>query len=322
MIYGSIKGLSKPLPRIIFGTLPLAHADTATFSLLDSVLDMGCTAFDTAHAYGAGASETVLGRWMEARDNRGDIILIDKGAHPVNERARVDPDSIQQDLQASLCRLKTDSIDVYLLHRDNATVPVGPIMDVLNNLKKQGKIGLFGASNWTHQRLQQAETYTKKRGLSGFSVSSNQYSLAIQYDNPFPGTLSINRTADDPEKQWYQETQFPLLTWSSLARGFFSGRFTQDNLASFKDPQSLISMRCYAREDNFVRLHRARQLALEKGVTPPQIALAYILQQPLNVFAITGSLNPAHFRNSVQALDIRLTEEDMVWLDLTSETRD
>jgi aryl-alcohol dehydrogenase-like predicted oxidoreductase len=227
MMYGDIEGLPKPLPRIIFGTRPLTTPNETTFTLLDSILDTGCHAFDTAHAYGQGSSERVLGHWMEARGNRSDILIIDKGAHPANGKHRVDPDSIKQDLQESLCRLKTDYIDLYLLHRDDPTVPVGPIIEVLNDLKHQGKIVLFGASNWTHQRLEQADEYAKQHGLPEFSVSSNQVSLAIQHDNPYPGTLSINRTSDDPERQWYEHTQMPLLAWSSLARGFFSGRFTR-----------------------------------------------------------------------------------------------
>jgi aryl-alcohol dehydrogenase-like predicted oxidoreductase len=320
MIYGAIQGLSKPLPRIIFGTLPLVNADEASLCLLDSITDMGCYAFDTAHAYGKGASEQALGHWMESRGNRKDVIVIDKGAHPAEGKNRVDPDSIKQDLQESLYRLKTDYIDLYLLHRDDPAVPVGPIIDLLNDLKDEGGITLFGASNWTQKRLGQAEAYAKENGLSSFSVSSNQFSLAVQYDNPYPGTLSINSTPDDSERQWYKETQYPLLAWSSLARGFFSGKFTPDNLDTFTDAQSLISLRCYAREDNFVRLDRARQLAEAKEVTVPQIALAYIFQQPLNVFAITGSLSPAHFKKNIEALDIGLTEKEAAWLDLKSDS--
>jgi aryl-alcohol dehydrogenase-like predicted oxidoreductase len=322
MIYGAIQGLSKPLPQIVLGTLPLMSPDAATFSVLDSVTEMGCYAFDTAGAYGDGASEQVIGNWMETRKNRGDIIVIDKGAHPVRGKNRVDPENIKRDLRESLRRLKTAYIDLFLLHRDDPTVPVGPIIEVLNYLKDRGSIVLFGASNWNRKRLEEAKEYAEKNGLFSFSVSSNQYSLAIQYDDPYPGTLSIKSSADDPEWEWYKETQFPLLSWSSLARGFFSGKFNRDNLAGFTDRQSLISIRCYAREDNFVRLDRARLLAEEKRSTVPQIALAYIFHQPLNCFAITGSLNPAHFKESIEALDISLTEKELSWLDLKSDSLD
>ena len=320
MIYGAIEGLTKPLPRIIFGAMPLVNTDATTFSLLDSVVEMGCYAFDTAHIYGDGDSEQVIGNWMEARGNRREVIIIDKGAHPARGRNRVNPESIKQDLQESLCRLKTDYIDLYLLHRDDPTVPVGPIIEVLNDLKDEGKIVLFGVSNWTWKRLEEAEEYAQKNGLTTFSAASNQYSLAIQYDNPYPGTLSIKGPSDDSEWQWYKETQCPLLAWSSLARGFFSGKFSRDNLATFTDPQSLISVRCYAREDNFIRLNRARQLAGEKGATVRQIALAYIFQRPLNCFAITGTLNSTHFQENIEALRVRLTKEEVSWLDLKSDS--
>ncbi len=322
MIYGAIEGLSKPLPRIIFGTLPLVNTDATTFSLLDSITEMGCYAFDTAHAYGDGASEHVIGNWMETRNNRSEVIVIGKGTHPVRGKDRVDPESIKQDFQESLCRLKTDYIDLFLLHRDDPTVPVGPIIEVLNDLKNEGKIVLFGASNWNRKRLEDASEYAEKNGLFTFSAASNQYSLAIQYDDPYPGTLSINSSSDDSEWEWYKETQYPLLAWSSLARGFFSGKFTRDNLAAFTDPQSLISIRCYAREDNFVRLNRARQLAEEKAATVPQIALAYIFQQPLNCFAITGASNITHFKENIEALKISLTKKEISWLDLKSDSPD
>jgi len=322
MIYGAIRGLSKPLPRIVFGALPLTTPDAATFSLLDSIADMGGYAFDTACAYGGGASETVIGEWMETRGNRDEIIIINKGAHPIGGRNRVDPESIRQDLRDSLRRLKTDHIDLYLLHRDDTAVPVEPIIDVLNELKAAGKIVLFGASNWNHRRLEEARKYANHQGLDSFSVSSNQYSLAVQYDDPFPGTLSIKNSLDDPEWEWYRETQYPLLSWSSLARGFFSGKFTRGNLAGFTDLQSRISIRCYAREDNFVRLDRARLLAGEKGTTVPQIALAYIFHQPLNCFTVTGSLDPAHFKENVEAFEIGLTDKEVDWLDLKSDSLD
>jgi len=119
---------------------------------------------------------------------------------------------------------------------------------------------------------------------------------------------------------WYAETQYPLLAWSSLARGFFSGKFTRDNLEAFTDPQSLISICCYAREDNFVRLSRARQLAGEKGATLPQIALAYVFKQPINCFAISGALSADQFKENVEALDVNLTAEEVSWLDLKSDS--
>ncbi|MDP6542426.1 MAG: aldo/keto reductase [Phycisphaerae bacterium] len=319
MIYGDIHGLSRPLPRIILGTLLLSNTDTETFSFLDSVHQMGGYALDTAHAYGDGASARVIGNWMEARGNRSEVIVIDKGAHPLEGKNRVNPESIRHDLAESLSRLRTDYIDLYLLHRDDPAMPVGPIVEVLNDLKNEGKIALFGASNWTHRRLEEANRYAEENSLASFAVSSCQYSLAVQYDDPYPGTVSLTSSTDAPERPWYAQTQYPLLAWSPLARGFFSGKFTRGNLEAFTDPQSLISIRCYARDDNFVRLDRARQLAREKGKTLPQIALAYIFHQPINCFAISGALTANQFKENVEALDMNLTAEEVSWLDLKSD---
>ena len=132
----------------------------------------------------------------------------------------------------------------------------------------------------------------------------------------------MNDSSDDSELDWYRETQYPLLAWSSLARGFFSGKFTRDNLPTFTHPQDRMSIRCYGREDNFSRLDRARKLAEEKGTTVPQIALAYIFQQPLNCFAITGALNTTQLKENIEALDIGLTKREISWLDLKSDSLD
>jgi aryl-alcohol dehydrogenase-like predicted oxidoreductase len=321
MIYGEIDGLFKPLPRIIFGTLKLSTPDARSFSLLDSVAQAGCYALDTARAYGEGATEGVVGEWMEDRNNREEVLLIDKGAHPIGEERRVNPAQIRADLEESLRVLKTDYIDLYLLHRDDPDVAVGPILETLNDLQDRGSIILFGASNWSRRRLVEAAEYAEKNGLSTFAVSSNQYSLAVQHDDPYPGTLSIRGTRGDSELDWYRRTQFPLLAWSSLARGFFSGRYTRDNLAVFEDQQSRTCIRCYAREDNFLRLERAQQLAAERGATTAQIALAYVFHQLINCFAITGTSNPDHFRESIGAFDIALSDREAAWLDLESDTR-
>ena len=140
MEYGSIPGIDKPVSRIVQGTVMLDEADpTASFALLDAAVEAGCTAFDTARHYGRG-SEAVFGRWVRDRGLRDRIMVLGKGAHHSPERRRVTPEDIAADLEESLRQFGFDQIDLYLLHRDDPSVPVGPIVEALDGHRRAGKI--------------------------------------------------------------------------------------------------------------------------------------------------------------------------------------
>ena len=124
-----------------------SHDLDGSFALLDAAEAMGCNILDTALIYRGGDSERVLGQWLQARGNRDDLILLTKGAHPNQDRRRVTHYDIASDLHDSLARLHTDHVDIYLLHRDDETQPVGPIVEALNEHHAAGRIGLFGGSN-------------------------------------------------------------------------------------------------------------------------------------------------------------------------------
>ena len=112
----------------------------------------------------------------------------------------------------------------------------------------------------------------------------------------------------------------PLFAWSSLAAGFFSGRFTRDNLDSFEDWQDKLCVNCYCYEDNFKRLDRVRELAARKGVSVPQIAMAYVMSTPLTVFALVGCRTREEFAVNIEATAIRLTPQEIAWLELQTHT--
>ena len=107
----------------------------------------------------------------------------------------------------------------------------------------------------------------------------------------------------------------PLFTWSSLAGGFFSGRFRPDNLDTFESYFDKLCVEVYCFEENWNRLERAKDLAVQKGVSLPQIALAFVLNQPLNIFALIACWKPEEVSDNVQSLDIRLTGEEVSWLE-------
>lgn len=323
MPYGRLPNIDRPLSRIVQGTTMLGTAldEPASFALLDRVLAAGCTAFDTAHVYGSGQCETMLGRWLQARGVRGEVVIIGKGAHHSPERQRVTPADITADLQESLDRLQTDYVDLYLLHRDDPSVPVGPIVEVLNDHQRAGRMRAFGGSNWSTARLADANAYARARGLAGFAASSPQFSLAEQLSEPWPNTVSISGPTHAADRAWYVREAMPVFTWSSLASGFFSGRFRRDNLDSFTSYADRICVEAYAGDANFERLARATQVAEERGLSVAQVALAYVLHQPLDLYAIVGPFSAEEYEADVAAAALELTPAELAWLDLSAETR-
>lgn len=320
MEYGHLPGVTKPISRLVQGTVMISSQEWDwSARLLDEIFELGCTTFDTAHGYGKGDCERTLGRWIKTRGLRERVVIVSKGAHHNEDRQRVTPFDITSDLYDSLARLQTDYIDLYLLHRDDPSQPVGPIVEVLNQHHRAGRIQAFGGSNWSHERIQAANAYAEDHGLVPFAASSPNFSLAEQVQPPWPNCVSISGSSGEAARARYEQTQMPLFTWSSLAGGFFSGRFSRNNLASFDSYMDQLCVQSYCIEDNFKRLDRAQLLAEEKGLTLPQIALAYVLSQPLNIFALVGCLSGAEFKENLAAGQIKLTVEEMAWLELKLE---
>ncbi|MEP7199685.1 MAG: aldo/keto reductase [Chloroflexota bacterium] len=324
MRYGKIAGNDKPISRIVQGTsippVSMRHRD-GCFALFDAVFAAGVTAFDTAHQYGDGDAERLLGQWMQERGIREKIFILSKCAHHTQDRKRVTPYDITSDLMDSLARLRSDYIDLYLMHRDDPSVPVGPLVEEFNAHLAAGRIRAYGGSNWSVERIQAANEYAHAHGLVPFTVSSPNFSFAAQVRPPWQDCLTISGPQGQAARDWYAQAQMPLFTWSSFAGGFFSGRFRRDNLDSFSDELDKLSVSSYAREDNFERLDRAHQLAAAKGLTVPQIALAFVLNQPLNIFALVGSHSGAELEENAVACDVTLSAAEMEWLDLKSDVR-
>lgn len=313
MKYGSIPGMEKPVSRLVQGTVMVSSEDLeGSFALLDSVLAQGCNTFDTAHVYGNGDNERSVGQWVNDRAVREQVVIIGKGAHHNADRRRVTPFDIASDIHDSLARFRIDYIDLYLLHRDDPGVPVGPIVEALNEHLRAGRIRAFGGSNWSARRLQEANDYAREHGLAPFVASSPHLSLAEQIEEPWDNCHSIAGPAGADEREWYRREGMALFAWSSLSGGFFSGRLKRDNLAEHAET---LYARCYVSDANLDRLDRVRQLARDKNATVPQVALAYVMNLPLNVFALVGCQTGDEFRANVEALDLALTPEEMTWLE-------
>lgn len=317
MRYGTMQGMTKPISRLVQGTAYFHRMGRLrSLALLDEVFERGCTAFDTAHQYGSGKAERWLGEWMRANGNREQVFVLSKGAHHTADRRRVTAFDITADLFDSLARLKTDYIDLYLLHRDDPSVPVGPIVEILTEHQRAGRIRAFGGSNWTHERICEANEYAQAHGLIPFAASSPQFSLAEQVKPPWRDCVSISGPQGQAARNWYAGAHMPLFVWSSFAGGFFSGRFTRDNLKSFRKEDERLCVKAYCYEHNFKRLERAQQLAAQKGLTVAQVALAYVFNQPMEVYALVGHRSGAEYHHNAVACEVELSPEEVAWLDL------
>jgi aryl-alcohol dehydrogenase-like predicted oxidoreductase len=322
MIYGNVPGISRPISRLVQGTMMMNPNDPdAAYAVMDAFFEAGGNIFDTAHVYGNGASERVVGRWLKERGLRDEIVILGKGAHPTQDRNRVTSFDIAADIHDSLARMQVEYIDLYLLHRDDPEQPVGVIVEALNEQHAAGRIGAFGGSNWTTDRIQAANEYAAAQGLRPFVASSPNFSLAEQAVPPWPGCVSISGPGQTAARQWYLENGVSLFTWSSLAGGFFSGRFERDNLDSFEDDYDQLCVKVYGQEENFKRLDRVRELAAEKALSVPQIAMAYVLAQPQGIFALVGSRNAEEVQANMAATEAKLTQDEIAWLELRSENR-
>jgi aryl-alcohol dehydrogenase-like predicted oxidoreductase len=277
--------------------------------MFDDFIEKGGNCFDTAHIYSGyeggepGLCEKLLGQWIKDRGLRDEITLISKGGHTPD----CNPQGITFQLEESLERLQTDHLDIYFMHRDDPDLPVSVFIDVLNKHVKAGKIKVFGGSNWSIERVKAANEYATQNGLQGFSAVSNNFSLARLVDPVWPGCVS----SSDPESRaWLAEHNLALFPWSSQARGFFTERSGKDKL----DDSELV--RCWYSEDNFQRKERALKLADQKEVHPINIALAYVLAQPFPVFTLIGPRALSETRTSLPGLDIKLTPEEVKYLNL------
>ena len=175
-----IPGLSIPVSGIFFGTaIPPVMADgPEAEALLDSImLTGGVNAFDCARSY--SQAEKALGRWIRERGVRDQVVILTKCGDIRDGKVEVNRTVIREQLAQSLDALKTDCIDLYLMHRDDPNTPVEEFIETLNETRKAGLVRLFGVSNWTHERIAAANRYAKEKGLMGFSVSSPNFGLGL-----------------------------------------------------------------------------------------------------------------------------------------------
>ena len=319
-----IKGLNKELAPIVIGTSSPLFTDEMTpwiktdltreqqFEVIDKLWDMGLHCFDCAAGYG----ERVLGAYLKDRDRVNEAVILTKGCHPNFYRKRVTSFDLLSDFYDSLAKLHREYIDIYMLHRDDPEVPVSEIIPVLDKLQKEGKIGIYGASNWSMERFREANAFAEANGMDGFRAVSPHYSLAHQIEDCWGGGVSITGPEHAEDRRWLAEQQIPVFAYSSLSGGFVSGMFKSSDRDAAASFLSEPSKKGYWAEENFERLARAEKLAEKYGVSVAQIAIAWLFNQDLQVIPLQGGDAPHFYADTLKAAGMKLEPEEVRWLNL------
>lgn len=301
-----LAGVERAVSRLAFGLGSAGSPGSApTGDLLDAFVAGGGTLVDTAHVYGDGTSDLALGKWLAGRD-REDVHILGKGCHPmVHGTPRVTPEVMHAELTESLDRIGTDYLDIYLLHRDDPTAAVGPIVEALNEEHAAGRIRTFGGSNWSVERIDAANTYAAGRGLVPFMVNSPGWSLGVPNEDMWPDCVYV----DDDVRAWHTANQMPLIAWSAQASGFFSGRYSPGHNTSAD------VARVYYNDENFARLSRAQALAQRRGMASNEIALAYVLHQHCPTVALFSARTLEQLHKTLSAADLELSADETRFLE-------
>ena len=302
----SIKGVGMPAHRMFLGTaIPVMLGGGDANKLLSTAVDAGFNAIDTARSY--GRAEESIAKWLKAAPgNRDKILLLTKSCDIIGEKKQkiVTVERIRREIDESLKTLGTDHVDIFLLHRDDPTHPVAEYVETLEALRREGKCLAYGGSNWSHERLAEANAYAAAYGYQGMTISSPHYGLAEQVRDPWGGDcVTVTGTAMEAARAWYRETRMPLLAYSSLGRGFFSGAFKAFDREGAEKALDEFAQTGFLCDDNMKRLARAEEIAAKHGVSVATVAMAYLLTDPMNTLAVVSTSRPERIRENLKAFD-------------------
>ena len=282
-----------------------------SFELLDRYSDFGGNLIDTAECYahwadgGTHASEILIGEWMYDRGLRSKTVISTKGGfYLYGKPHRLTRADIEEDLDGSLRRLKTDYIDIYWLHRDALGVCVGEVMEILADAVKSGKVRYIGVSNWSNVRLHEANMYAKAHDLPELIASQIQYSAA--YPNIYKNEPDLVIMNDD-EYNYFKNSTLTVFAFASQAKGFFA-KF----LKGGKEALSKKAFDRYYNAETLSRFENLKKIADEKNCSINSIAVAALTNNyDFDTIPIIGCKNINQLDDSLSASDIILSEEEV-----------
>jgi len=308
----------RPLGRTGLSIAPLVFggnvfgwtADEKTsFDLLDRFIDAGFDAVDTADVYSSwapghvgGESETIIGKWMKARGTRDRITLITKVGSPMGEgKEGLSARYIAEAVEASLKRLQTDVIDLYLSHFPDPKTPYEETLQAFETLVKAGKVRAIGCSNLDAGQLADSLAAAKSHGLPRYEVLQPGYNLHDR--SGFEGPLADLCTAEG----------IGVITYFALAKGFLSGKYRSEADLG-KSPRGQRSVKPYLTERGFRILKALDEVAEAHGAKPAEVALAWQMHKPAVTAPIASATTTAQIESLIASASLSLGADDMAKL--------
>lgn len=318
------------LDKFLIGTAALPKIPDSDL-LLDAAVERGFTSFDLARTYGGGESERIFGQWLNGRSDknslREDLFVITKGG--MGDDKYGDPNrpiltrtSLRQEISTSLKTLALNQVDLYMLHRDDPRVEVGPIVEWMNEFVTEGKTKAWGVSNWPQHRIKAAIHYARAHGLMAPSTNSPQLSLAVPQVDVWPTTVSVSGPHETEALDWYAENNVNLYCWEVLAKGFMAVNDlwspTSLDYNMLKDPSVVEGtdewrlqriQNAYCHDANYKRRSIAMEIAKLNGLSLAQVSTLYALGRGPHVHVIVGVDRVAHLEELLQLQDLKLADE-------------
>ena len=313
--------MKRPLGRTGIHISPLVFggnvfgwtADEKTsFAILDRFADAGFETIDTADVYSAwapgnsgGESETIIGKWMESRERRDKTVLITKVGWELGPGKKgLSAAYIEQAIDASLRRLRTDYIDVYLSHVHDPSVPYEETLGAYQKLLAAGKVRAIGASNHDAVQLRQALDVAAAKGLPRYEVLQPEYNL---YDRS---------SFEDALRDLCMAEGIGVITYFSLARGFLSGKYRSEADLG-KSPRGS-GIKKYLNERGQRILKALDEMSAKHGAKPAEVALAWLIAQPGVTAPIASATSLAQLESLIRSTSLGLSAEDITLLNTAS----
>jgi aryl-alcohol dehydrogenase-like predicted oxidoreductase len=281
---------------------PWVLDEAASRPFIRRAIEHGINFFDTADMYSRGVSEEVTGRALRDFAMRDNVVIATKVFYPMSEDANdrgLSRKHLMSAVDQSLRRLGTDYIDLYQIHRWDPEVPIEETLTALHDIVRSGKVRYVGASSMMSWQFAKALYLADQLGLTRFVSMQNHYNL-------------VYREEEREMLPLCREEGIGVIPWSPLARGFLAGnrRAASDADTERGRTDNFAHSLYYAPED-FTVAARVGEIALERGVKPAQVALAWVLRQPGVTAPIVGASKMPQLEQAVEALQISLSDEEV-----------